>query len=131
MTAFWDAVASAGPYANNMHLAPDRQQHQHHITQLLQAGCSSWCPTNSVRANGRQNPTDLNDCSRRHFAHVLYGILVAKPVRAFHRVVEMPLPLVILGVAKSRIHSTLAPPASLRMCRSSSPNSNVVGIRQF
>jgi len=21
---FWDAVASAGPYANNLHLAPDR-----------------------------------------------------------------------------------------------------------
>ena len=24
MTGFWDAVASAGPYANNLHLAPDR-----------------------------------------------------------------------------------------------------------
>ena len=31
------AVASAGPYANNLHLAPDRQPHQHLITQLLQA----------------------------------------------------------------------------------------------
>jgi len=26
------AVASAGPYANNLHLAPDRQPHQHLIT---------------------------------------------------------------------------------------------------
>ena len=23
MMGFWDAVAAAGPYANNMHLAPD------------------------------------------------------------------------------------------------------------
>ena len=29
MAGFWDAVASAGPYANNLHLAPDRQPHQH------------------------------------------------------------------------------------------------------
>ena len=42
---FGDAVASAGPYANNLHLAADRLPHQHLITQFLQAGCSSWCPT--------------------------------------------------------------------------------------
>jgi len=24
MMGFWDAVASAGPYANSLHLAPDR-----------------------------------------------------------------------------------------------------------
>ena len=40
MMGFRDAVASAGPYANNLHLAPDRP-HQHLITQLLQARCSS------------------------------------------------------------------------------------------
>ena len=28
------AVASAGPYANNLHLAPDRQPHQHLITHF-------------------------------------------------------------------------------------------------
>jgi len=38
MMGFWDAVASAGPYANNLHLTPDKQPHQHPITQLLQAG---------------------------------------------------------------------------------------------
>jgi len=37
----WDAVALAGPYTNNLHLAPDRQPHQHLISQFLQAGCSS------------------------------------------------------------------------------------------
>jgi len=50
---FRDAVASAGPagpYANNLHLAPDWLPHQHLITQFLQAGCSSWRPTNSVKA---------------------------------------------------------------------------------
>jgi len=48
MTGFWDAVASAGPYANNLHLAPDRQTHL--ITQFLQAGYSSGRPSNSVKA---------------------------------------------------------------------------------
>jgi len=43
------AVASAGPYAS-LHLAPDRQPHQHFTTQFLQAGCPSCRPTNSVKA---------------------------------------------------------------------------------
>jgi len=64
------AVASAGPYANNLHLAPDRQPHQHLITHFLQAGCSSWRPTNSVKAliGCRQSLVDLNYCcwSVRH-----------------------------------------------------------------
>ena len=46
----WDAVASAGPYANNLHLASDRQPHQHLTTRFLQTGSSSWRPTNSVKA---------------------------------------------------------------------------------
>jgi len=41
MMGFWDAVASAGPYANNLLLASDRERHQHIISQFLQAGCSS------------------------------------------------------------------------------------------
>jgi len=44
------AVASAGPYANCLHLAPDRYPHQHLVAQFLQTRCSSWCPTNSVKA---------------------------------------------------------------------------------
>ena len=50
MTGFWDAVASAGPYANNLHLTPDRQPHQHLIAQFLRTGCFSWRPTYSVKA---------------------------------------------------------------------------------
>ena len=34
MVGFWDTVASAGPYANNLHLAQDRQPHLHFITQF-------------------------------------------------------------------------------------------------
>jgi len=47
---FGDAVASGEPYVNMLHLALDRQPHQHPITQFLQAGCSFWRPTNSVKA---------------------------------------------------------------------------------
>jgi len=28
-TGFWDAVASAGPYPNNLHFALDRKPHKH------------------------------------------------------------------------------------------------------
>jgi len=44
------AVVSARPYANNLHLTPDRHPHQHLITRFLQAGCSSRLPANSVKA---------------------------------------------------------------------------------
>ena len=44
---FWDAVASAGPYANNLHLPPDRQQHRHLITQFFYR--SDALPTSSVK----------------------------------------------------------------------------------
>jgi len=59
---FWDVVVSAGRYAKNlhlweselhlvMHLAPDRWPQQRFITiNFLQAGWSSWRPTNSVKA---------------------------------------------------------------------------------
>jgi len=32
---FWDAVASAGLHANNLHLAADRKPHQHPITHFF------------------------------------------------------------------------------------------------
>ena len=43
------AVASAGLYANSLHLAADRQTHQHLITQFLH-GCCSRRSANSVKA---------------------------------------------------------------------------------
>jgi len=51
MTGFWDGsgISTDRQYADNLHLAPDRQSRQHLINQLLQARCSSWHPTNSVR----------------------------------------------------------------------------------
>jgi len=44
------AVASAGPYANHLHLDLDKQPCQYLTTQFWQAGCPSCCPTNSVKA---------------------------------------------------------------------------------
>ena len=65
---FWDG--SGISWTNNLHLTPDRQPHQHLITHFLQAGCSSWRPTNSVKAlmACRQSLVDLNNCcwSVRH-----------------------------------------------------------------
>ena len=53
------AVASAGPYAS-LHLAPDRQSHQHPTTLFLQAGCPSCRPTNSVEALKAVNTLDTS-----------------------------------------------------------------------
>jgi len=46
---FWNAVASAGPQANNL-TSLQTHMHQHLITQFLETGFSSWRPTNSVKA---------------------------------------------------------------------------------
>jgi len=35
MMRLWGVVASAGPYANNLQLAPDRQPNQHPISQFF------------------------------------------------------------------------------------------------
>jgi len=47
------AVTSAGPYVNDLHLSTDIQPCQNLITQFLQAGCYSWCPTNAVKGHWR------------------------------------------------------------------------------
>jgi len=43
------AVASAGPYANHLHLAPDRKPRQYPTIQFLQAAYPSCHPTNSIK----------------------------------------------------------------------------------
>jgi len=45
------AVKSAEPYADHLHLAPDKQPHQHHIIQTFTGRMllPSWCQTNSVK----------------------------------------------------------------------------------
>jgi len=43
------AVASAGPYANRLHLAPDGQPCQYLNIQFLQAGYPSSHPTSHVK----------------------------------------------------------------------------------
>jgi len=45
----------------SLHLAPDRQQHQHPTTLMfLQAGCPSCRPTNSVKALKLLNVYDFS-----------------------------------------------------------------------
>jgi len=39
-----------GPYANHLHLAPDRWPRQYLTTQFLPAECPSCHPTNSIEA---------------------------------------------------------------------------------
>jgi len=46
MMGFRDAMASAGPYANNLRVTPDRKPDQYLLSDFLLAVCSSWHPTN-------------------------------------------------------------------------------------
>jgi len=50
MMGFWDAVASTGPYANSLHLVPDRTTPTSHQSSLnlLQSRRSFSRPANSV-----------------------------------------------------------------------------------
>jgi len=50
IVGFGMAVASAGSYANNLHLTPDGYPHQHLIGQFLQAACSSWRPNQQCQS---------------------------------------------------------------------------------
>ena len=62
---FWDTVASAGPYANNLHLVPDRQPHPHLITQFLQVGC--WLEVDDKPVGECFRPgTDARTYERTH-----------------------------------------------------------------
>ena len=80
------AEASAGPYAS-LHLAPDRQPHQHPTTLFLQAGCPSCHPINSVKAlkaikKKKNNATKYrrvtharNDVAKKHYHYLCTVIL--------------------------------------------------------
>ena len=52
----WDAVASAGPYANNLHVAPDRLPQKHLITQFCRPDALPDAePTVSTAVTIKQN----------------------------------------------------------------------------
>jgi len=53
-------VPSAGPYANNLHLAPNRYANQHLIAQFLQAGSSEKLRTEEKGCNNKQNKKRTN-----------------------------------------------------------------------
>ena len=49
----------------------------------------------------------LVDRGRRLTAHILYGVLVTEPVRALHRVVHVPAPVVVAHIAERRRDTAL------------------------
>ena len=83
---FWDALASAGSsicWTICKQSAPCSRQIttptiQHLISQFLQAGSSSWCPTKSVKARKAKSTTEIHLNSTKisrnmcHFDHTNY-----------------------------------------------------------
>jgi len=58
MTGFWDAVASAGPHANDLHLLADRQPCLHLITQFF-IGRMLFLAPNQQRQSSEGSGTEL------------------------------------------------------------------------
>ena len=69
---FWDAVASAGPYANNLHLAPDNHTNISSLN-FLQARRCSWGPTNSVKALDSNCLTTCEDWTNKRFICLVHA----------------------------------------------------------
>ena len=59
MMGFGDAVASAEPYANNLHLVPDRQLHQHIIT-VFTGRMLFLMPNQQCQSTERQTKLNLS-----------------------------------------------------------------------
>ena len=55
----WVAVASAEPYASYLHFAPEDNHTSTSSVRFLRAGCSSWHPTNSVKALKANNNNNI------------------------------------------------------------------------
>lgn len=54
--------------------------------------------------------TYLNHGGRSLLCHVMDGILIPQPVRAFHSVIEMPSPVVLFHVPQGSIDTSLETP---------------------
>lgn len=55
----------------------------------------------------------LHNSSRSLLSHVVNGILVSKPIRSLHGVIEMPPPVILLHIPQSCIDPTLLTRAAL------------------
>lgn len=84
-----------------------RPSFHHYVPQIHWQHTVFWLIDRQTDQLMDEARADLNDGSWSHFTHVLYGVLITEPVGTFHSVVEMPLPLVILCITQSCIHSTL------------------------
>ena len=56
----WVAVASAGPYANYLHLAPDRQPCQHFINHFFTDWMLFLTPNQQCQSNEGKTPSKTN-----------------------------------------------------------------------
>jgi len=54
------AVAIAGPYANNLHLASDRQPHQHLITQFFTGWMLFLLPNKQCQSTEGMSTKDMS-----------------------------------------------------------------------
>jgi len=76
------AVASAGPYANNLHLAPDRRPHQHLINQFYRPDALPGAqPTVSKHCKGKEEGKG-NENKSVMFVYV--STLSARPFEPSH-----------------------------------------------
>jgi len=57
---FWDAVASAGPYANNLHLTLDSKPHQHVIIQFFTGRVLFLMPNQQYQSTEGNSKIQIN-----------------------------------------------------------------------
>ena len=63
-----------------------------------------------------RSATHLNDSSRSLFRHVLNGVLITQPVTTLHRIIHVPLPIILLHIAQRRIDPSLCACVSVCAC---------------
>jgi len=68
------AVTSAGPYADHLHLTPDRYHASTTSLVYLQAGCSSCCPTNIVKALNAYKKIHYKEKTKDRFGCLLWSL---------------------------------------------------------
>ena len=60
--------------------------------------------------------THLNDCLCSLLSHIVDGILIPQPIGTLHRVVEMPMPVILLHIAQCCIDPTLNMAKRNKLC---------------
>ena len=85
---FWDAVASAGPYANNLHCAPDRQPHQHPSLNFYRPDALPDALTKQINKSKNREAlgsTEKQDGSRRSSGYRPISLKILFTLHIFRR----------------------------------------------